>query len=120
MHYKQYIYIKYNYLGDVRAATLYSLGFLSELNTHLRNYNARQGYSRYPLSKVETRDCPGGQMKIRHSFWQEYIQGTGYGYHLTNNGKRILGKFIRRFHFDGFTGNHVGQTSLMMILCGNQ
>ncbi len=83
--------------------------FLSELNTHLRNYNARQGYSRYPLSKVATRDCPGGQMKIRQSFWQEYIQGTGYGYHLTNNGKRILGKFIRRFHFDGFTGNHVGQ-----------
>lgn len=58
--------------------------FLSELNTHLRNYNARQGYSRYPLSKVATRDCPGGQMKIRQSFLQEYIQGTGYGYHLTN------------------------------------
>ena len=38
--------------------------FLSELNTHLRNYNARQGYSRYPLSKVATRDCPGGQMKM--------------------------------------------------------
>jgi len=83
--------------------------FLSELNIHLRNYNARQGYSRYSLSKVATRNCPGGQFKIRQSSWQEYIQGTGYGYHLSYDAKRILAKFIRRFHFAGFTNLHVSQ-----------
>lgn len=83
--------------------------FLSELNMHLRNYNERQGYNRYPLSKVATRNCPGGQMKIRQIFWQEYNQRTGYGYHLTYEGKGILAKFIRRFHFSGFDGIHVSQ-----------
>ena len=68
--------------------------FLSELNTHLRNYNERQGYNRYPLSKVATRDCPGGKMKIRQSCWQEYIEGTDYGYHLTYEGKGILSKIF--------------------------
>jgi len=90
-----FIHFYYYYLGDVGAATPYSLGFLFQVEHTSQEFSLR-----FQLRIA---------LEAKGKFVQVSGMGINRGYHLTNNGKRFFGKFIRRFHFDRFTGNHVSQ-----------
>ena len=101
-----FIHFYYYYLGDVGAATPYSLGFLFQVEHTSQEFSLR-----FQLRIA---------LEAKGKFVQVSGMGINRGYHLTNNGKRFLVNLLDASTLIDLLVTMSVKTSLMMILCAIQ
>ena len=72
------------------------------MNRLLSTYQQRMGMKAYSVHEISTCFNRQGLLLVRLEMWQEWVEGCGEGYHLTEFGKIELLEYICWFHSFGF------------------